>query len=148
MFPKVINIDFKGKKFSLWVFGLITVLTLGRSLVHIFARDGGAQSIATIPLDTYTEAGANTIVLMFSFWGLSQLLMGFLYVIALWKYRSLIPFLYLLLFIEYIGRILLGLWKPIALTGSAPGGVGNYIMAPLALLMMILSLRNSKKSGR
>jgi hypothetical protein len=145
MFPEVINNNFNGKKIALWVFGLITVMTIGRSLVHIFARDGDAQSIATIPLDSYTQASADTVVLIFSLWGLSQLLMGFVYVIALWKYRSLIPFLYLLLFIEYAGRILLGLWKPIVLAGTAPGSVGNYIMAPLALGMTFLSQGNPTK---
>ena len=146
MFPEVINNNFNGKKIALWVFGLITIMTIGRSLVHIFAQDSGAQSIATIPLDSYTRAGADTVVLIFSLWGLSQLLMGIVYTVVLWLYRSLIPFMYLLLFIEYAGRILLGLWKPIVLAGTAPGAVGNYLMVPLALGMTFLSQGNSHQA--
>ncbi len=42
----------------------------------MFAPDGGAQSIATIPLDSYTANGADTVILIFSYWGLSQLIIG------------------------------------------------------------------------
>ena len=43
---------------------------------QIFTSDGGAQSIAKLPLDTFTQNGADTVVSLFSLWGLSQLLSG------------------------------------------------------------------------
>ena len=145
MFPKTIDNTYEGRNIVLWLFALIIIVTIGRSLVHIFATDVGAHSIDTIPLDSHTQAGAVTVVLIFSLWGLSQLLMGIVYAFMLWQYRSLIPFMYLLLFIEYAGRTLLGLWKPIVLAGTAPGAVGNYLMVPLALGMTFLSQGNPTK---
>ncbi len=43
--------------------------------------------------------------------------------------------------IEYGMRISISEKDPIELLSTAPGGVGNYVMAPLAIFLMILSLR-------
>ena len=50
MFPKQLNNDYAGSLIARWVFVLLTAVTLVRSLIHIFSPDGGAQSIATIPI--------------------------------------------------------------------------------------------------
>lgn len=144
--PKEFNDNYTGRKISLYFFYLFTIMTLVRSLIHMFAPDGGAQSIATIPLDTFTDEGANTVILVFSLWGLSQLIMGIFYVIVSWKYKSLIPLMYIFIFFEYAMRFLLGIFKPIETTGTAPGGVVNYVFIPLAVILFLLSI-NSKKSS-
>lgn len=146
LFPKQLNNDYKGHAIAKWVFVLLTIITIGRSLVHMFAADGGAQSIATIPLDTFSTSGADTVILIFALWGLSQLLIGFIYLIVLWRYQAFIPLMYLLIIIEYIMRIVLGILKPIETTGTAPGGILNFILIPLALVLLFLSLRT--KIGR
>lgn len=144
IFPKDHVGTYRGSPIAKWVFYLITILTIARSLVHMFAPDGGAQSIATIPLDSYTANGADTVILIFSYWGLSQLIIGIIYVVVLLRYQTFIPFMYLLLFLEYGMRIILGSIKPIVTTGTAPGAIGNIIILPLSIIMLILSLRNNK----
>ncbi|TRX65661.1 hypothetical protein EO216_19780 [Flammeovirga kamogawensis] len=144
VFPKEFGNDYKGHKIALYFFYFFTILTVVRSLIHMFSADGGAQSIATIPLDTYTDGGASTVILIFSLWGLSQLIMGLLYVIVCWRYKSLIPLMYLFLFIEYLMRLVLMTLKPIETTGTAPGGVINYIFVPLAILLFFLSIKSRK----
>ena len=143
--PKEINDNYKGRKIALYIFYLFTIMTVVRSLIHMFAPDGGAQSIATIPLDTFTDEGASTVILIFSLWGLSQLLMGIFYIVVCWRYKSLIPLMYIFIFIEYVMRILLGILKPIETTGTAPGEVVNYVFIPLAAILFMLSI-SSKKS--
>lgn len=145
VFPQKADNDYQGKPIALWVFAAITIVTIARSLVHIIAPDGGAQSIATIPLETYTDAGARTVVLMFAYWGISQLLMGFVYLLVLIRYRAMIPLMYLLMAAEYGLRLLMGWLKPIETVETAPGAVGNYAFIPLALVMFWLSLHSSKK---
>lgn len=147
LLPNKLSDRYQGKPIARWVFFVITLVTIVRSLIHILAPDGGAQSIATIPLNNYSEPAAATVILMFSLWGLSQLLMGFVYAIVLWRYQTLIPFMYVLLIIEYGMRIILGLLKPIETAGTAPGGIGNFILLPIAILMLILSLLKTKKAG-
>ena len=144
-FPRQLDNDYRGRPLALWVFFPITAITLGRSLVHMFRADGGAQSIATIPLDTFTAGGSAAVILIFSLWGLSQLLLGLLYVVVLWRYRALVPLMYLLLIVEYAGRFALGLWKPIVTLETPPGATGNFIFVVLGAAMLALALR--KRTG-
>ena len=144
LFPKCIDNNYKGNKAPLFLFYLITSYTIIRSLIHLFSPDGGAQSIATIPLHSFTKNASDTIIHLFAQWGLSQLLIGLLYIIVLIKYKSLIPLMYLFLTIEYSTRLLLGFYKPFELEGYAPGGIGNYFLVPLFMVMFILSINNSR----
>ena len=145
LLPDAVDNQFRGIKLSQYAFLLITAATIVRSLIHVFAADGGAQSIATIPLGTYPAEAAATVILMFSFWGLSQLLMGFVYLGVFLKYKSLIPMMYVLLIVEYAMRIVIGQMKPIVTAGTAPGSVGNWIMVPLCAVLLALSLIQSKR---
>lgn len=144
LIPKFIDNDFKGKNISLYIFYLISPITIIRSLIHIFAPDGGAKSIANIPLYLYSKNASDTIIHIFSEWGLSQLIMGILYLIVLLKYKSLIPLMYLFLVIEYSTRLLLTIYKPIVIEGHAPGGVANYFLVPLLIILFILSLKKNQ----
>ena len=144
IFPQPVTNRYAGAPIAKWVFVLLTVLTVGRSLAHIFLPDGGASSIATIPLDTFTANGEATVVHIFALWGLSQLLFGLLYIIVLWRYQALIPLMYVFFLIEYTGRLLLMFAKPIVTEGTAPAAIGNFLLIPLALLMLGLSLREQK----
>jgi hypothetical protein len=144
LLPRSINNDYSGTRIALGFFVLLTVMTLVRSLIHMVAPDGGAQSIASIPLDAFTENGAAAVIHIFSLWGLSQLIVGIIYVVALVRYRSLIPLMYLLGVVEYAVRLIMSFLKPVHTEGTAPGGVANYVFVPLLILMLVLSLVRRK----
>lgn len=144
--PKSIDNTYSGNVIARGFFYLIILFTVVRSLIHILAPDGGAMSIATIPLNTYSSAATNTVIYLFGVWGLSQLLMGAIYLIVALKYRSLIPLMYIFIVVEYGMRIIIGHMKPIITVGTAPGVVGNYILVPLGILMFLLSIQKNKKS--
>ncbi len=144
LFPNSIDNDYKGNKLPMYLFYLVTAFTVVRSLIHLISPDGGAQSIATIPLHLYSKEASDTIIHMFSEWGLSQLLFGLFYIVVLTRYKSLIPLMYLLLVLEYSTRLLLSFYKPFELEGQAPGGIGNYLLVPLFIVMFILSLKNNR----
>ena len=145
IFPPNLNNDYKGYKISLYVFYALTALVLWRSQHHVLAPDGGAQSIATIPLDTFTEFGATAVISAFSLWGLSQLILGFINVLVVLRYKSLLPFMYILMIFEYLGRMMIGSVKPMPQVGTAPGGVINLPFVILALVMLVLSLKEPSK---
>ncbi len=140
LLPNAVDNRFNGIKLAQYAFLMITLATIVRSLIHVFAPDGGAQSIATIPLDTYPAEAAATVIFMFSFWGLSQLLMGMVYLGVYLKYKSLIPMMYVLLILEYVMRIVIGQMKPIVTAGTAPGSVGSWIMVPVCIVLLLFSL--------
>ncbi len=148
LFPRQLDNDYRGHPIAFWVFFPVTIVTLGRSLVHMFFADGGAQSIATIPIDAMTQNGAAAVILIFALWGLSQLLLGLIYVLVLWRYRALIPLMYLLLIVEYAGRLGLGMWKPIQTLETPPGGPGGLVFIVLGATMLAFSLwRRSEAPG-
>ncbi len=140
--PTVVDNHYRGHKIALWFFYLITAVTVVRSLIHMLKDDGGAQSIGTIPLDTYTEAGAATVILIFSYWGLSQLMFGIIQLVVALKYKSLIPLMYLFLILEWTGRLFISMWKPIETAGQAPGGIGNMVLPFICLAMFFLSIKS------
>lgn len=148
LLPQPITNTYRGAPLAKWAFVLVTVLTLGRSLLHIFLPDGGAGSIATIPLDSFVDNAAAVVIHIFAQWGLSQLLFGLLYVLVLWCYQSLIPLMYLLIFVEYTGRLLIGLVKPFETSETAPGAAGNIIIIPLSLVMLYLALQKRPQRER
>ena len=94
---------------ALWLFCAVTTVTVGRSLAHILLPDGGAQSIATVPLDQFSAEGAAAVITSFALWGLSQLLLSVVMVLVAVRYRGLIPAMYLLILMEYLGRVGIGL---------------------------------------
>ncbi len=146
LFPKKLDNNYQGHAIAKWIFYLITMLSIVRSLIHMFAPDSGAQSIATIPLDTFTTNGAASVVLMLALWGSAQFLMALVYLIVIWRYRAFIPTMYLLLFIEYSLRIFLMHIKPIEITGTAPGHILDYVMVPLSLSLFYFSLHVPKRN--
>lgn len=142
LLPRPATNQYKGHPLAKWVFAALTLITLGRSLVHMFAEDGGAQSIASISLDAFSAGGANTVITVFGLWGLSQLIIGLIFAIALWRYQSLIPLMYLFFSFEYLMRLLAFLYTPgLEKLDTAPGEIGNVIFLPLGLVMLWLSLR-------
>ncbi len=126
----------------IWVFTLVGIT---RSLLHIFLPDGGAQLIATIPLDSYSVEAQQVIIGMFAFWGLSQLLSSLVYVYILLKRKEWLPFAWLLLLIEYASRWLIGQFKPFETVSTAPGAIGNYVFIVLSLAMIIWYVFDYKK---
>ena len=141
MFPKQVDNNFKGYNVAAKIFLLVAIISIVRSCIHVLAPDGGAGSIAGIDLSV---AGGSNIVSIFALWGLSQLLMGIVYLVVFFRYKSLIPFMYLLILTEYSGRIAIGFIKPLIVIHTPPGAIGDYVLIPLAILMLILSLNRPK----
>ena len=146
LFPKTIDNVFPGNRIALWAFYLITAVTLWRSQHHIFAPDGGAQSIATIPLDRFTSGGAEAVISIFALWGLAQLLLGLIYLLVAVRYKALVPLMWLLFSIEYAGRLGIGQFKPIETLETAPGATANLPFMIVGIIMLILSLWKREES--
>lgn len=140
LLPARADAAFTGRRLALWALYPVTAITLWRSQHHIFAPDGGAQSIATMPLDRYSPGAQANLIAIFAQWGLSQLLLGLVLLLVVVRYRALVPLMWLLLCIEYAGRQGLGLMKPVDTAGTAPGAAANPILLLLSVVMMILAL--------
>ena len=130
--------DYEGSRIAYYSFVLVAVTSTVRSLIHIFAPDGGANSIVGIAVDV--DGGAN-IIAVFAQWGASQLILAVFYWLAILRYRFLVPFMLATVSLEQALRIAAGLLKPIDVAAPPPGAIGSLVLLPLSALALILSLR-------
>lgn len=128
---------YQGSRFSLVFLVLLTTITTLRSLAHVFLPDGGANSIAGLDVSV---AGGSNLIAMFAQWGYTQLLLS----VMMWGIiifaRSLVPFALLVQTLDWGGRILVGQMKPVEVASPPPGEIGSYILLPLCLIALWLSL--------
>lgn len=140
IFPATVTNEISGYKIATWTFMLLSIISAVRSCIHLLAPDGGAATIAGLDL----SQGAVNVIFAFGLWGLSQLIYALIQLLVAFRYRKLVPFMYLLLIFETVGRMAIGHVKPPIVLHTVPGGVANYILLPLAILMFILSLVENK----
>lgn len=136
--------EYEGSMIAFYFLVIVALVGTGRSLVHIFAADGGAHSIAGLAVDV--EGGAN-IVAIFAQWGASQLILAIFYWLAILRYRFLTPFMLAIVVVEQLLRLGAGQLKPLEVAAAPPGATGSYLLLPLGLLAFILSLRKRSQSA-
>ncbi len=141
LFPKNVSNNVSGWKFPVYVFMAWSLVSTVRSCIHLFSADGGAGSIAGMDLSV---AGADGIVFAFALWGSAQLVYAIIQLLVAFRYRSLIPFMYLLLIVETLLRMLVGRMKPVRFAHTPPGATGNFFILPLALILLIMLLWSSR----
>ncbi|HUI78335.1 MAG TPA: hypothetical protein VLY24_10470 [Bryobacteraceae bacterium] len=137
LLPATADNTIHGATLPAYLFAVIAVISLVRSSIHILARDGGAGSIAGMDLSV---SGGDGIVFAFGLWGSAQLVYAFIQLAVAFRYRSLVPAMYLLLFVETLLRMLVGRLKPATFAHKPPGAIGNYVILPLSLVMLAWSL--------
>jgi hypothetical protein len=133
----------RGVQLPVYVFAVIAAISTVRSCIHLLAPDGGAGSIAGMDLSV---AGADGIIFSFALWGSSQLIYALIQLLVVFRYRSLVPLMYVLLILETLLRQLVGHMKPVKFSHTPPGAIGNYVVLPLAILMLLLSFWTRSES--
>ena len=142
LLPAKIDNVIRGTKIPFYLFALYAMVSTVRSCIHLLSPDGGAGTIAGMDLSV---AGADGIIFSFALWGSSQLLFALIQLLAVIRYRSLIPFMWLMLALEVLLRELVGAMKPVTFAHTPPGAIGNQIILPLAVIMVIWSLWSGSK---
>lgn len=135
--PAKIDNVIHGTKIPFYIFALYAIISTVRSFIHLLSPDGGAGTIAGMNL---AVAGADGIIFAFALWGSSQLLFAIIQLLVVFRYKSLVPFMYLMLILETLLRKLVGIMKPVTFAHTPPGAIGNQIILPLAAVMLIWSL--------
>jgi len=145
LFPKNADNTVHGSKIPLYLFILIAAVGTVRSFIHILSPDGGAGSIAGMNL---AVSGANEVIFAFALWGGEQLVYALLQWLVIWRYRALLPLMWIAQFIESLLRILVGKLKPVSFAHTPPGAYQNYFYIVLSLLMVALALWSGYKELR
>ena len=139
IFPERVDNRYRGHRVALWLFALITLQKLALAFTHLFKADGGAQSISTMPLDSYPPSAAQNIVGLMARTGLEQLLLALLCVLVLIRYRAMIPLMYLLILAQYLGSRGIALMKPLVLGGTSGARTPLLVIAVLTAVGLVLS---------
>lgn len=142
--PHSVDNTYYGYRLALWLFAVVVFMKLGISLTSIFNGYAVASSADGIPLDTFTSAGAQAVVSLFAAWGLAQLMICLLCILALVRYRALIPFLFVLLLLEHLGRKLIFQVMPIVKAGTPTASAVNLVLLALMVIGLALSLRSTR----
>jgi hypothetical protein len=135
----------RGSKWPLVLLVLVASIGLVRSCIHIFSPDGGAGSIAGMNLNI---TGADEVIFAFALWGAEQLIYALLQWIVILRYRSLVPLMWIMQFLETLGRIVVPRLKPVTFSHTPPGAYQNYLYLVLSIAMVALAVwSGSKKEG-
>lgn len=151
LLPSPADNTYQGHRAAFVGFALIALVSLGRSLIHVFADDAGLQRIGTLITFEGDPDPDAAVHLFGALWGLGQLIIALLYVLVLLRYRSLVPLMYVTLVLEWGGRLLIGRFlHPLGetyFTGTAPGAAGAVPAFLLVLVMLALSLRGASREA-
>ena len=122
--------SFEGFRAIRIVTAIFLLVMVVRSCIHLFAADGGAQSIAGI--DTSVEGG-NNIIAIFHQWGGIQLILAVLLLVLFFRYPGLTPLILLTLALDPVMRFIAGQMMSVTSTGTPPGealnGASFYLLA-------------------
>ena len=128
---------FEGFRAVRIVTAIYLLVMVVRSCIHLFAADGGAQSIAGI--DTSVEGG-NNIIAIFHQWGAIQLILAVLLFVLFFRYPGFTPLVLLTLALDPVMRFIAGQMMSLTSTGTPPGEALNAASFYLLALLFIASL--------
>ena len=142
IFPINANNEYFGHPFVIPIFWLITIISLGRSLVHIFKFDGGNETFASISLRKYPIEASETLIAFAAGFGISQLITAIVYVVILLRYKSLLSLGILLFNIEYLFQLLIipALGKKVHAEREPPERILKYVFLPIGIILFWYSL--------
>jgi hypothetical protein len=139
--------EYRGYGFVVVILVALTVVSTGRSLVHILVPDGGSASIAGI---VSNPGSSSPLIFAFAWAGIYQIIWAAVQWTVLLRYRGLVPLISLLMLVEQAALFLLPHFKPIAstsLTHTPPEAIGNKILLPLMVIVFVVSLIPKRQKG-
>ena len=104
LLPATIDNTYTGRKLGLWLLAIVLAVKLLQIAIVFVDGPGVVGSADGIPLDTFSAGAAQTVVAAFIGMGISRLLIVILCAIVLLRYRSAVPFVFLLLALHDLAR--------------------------------------------
>jgi len=140
LLPQTLDNNYRGHKSALWIFALLLIMKTVMSVNSIVIGHMVAAGADGIPIDTFTPAGAQTVISLFAIWGLAHLTLCLLGLVALLRYRALIPLMFAIFLLEHLSRKLVLFILPVPTHGATTGHIVNLLLPALMVLGLALSL--------
>jgi DMSO reductase anchor subunit len=132
LFPRIIDNQFRGRWLGYWLLGPVLFLKVGIAVASIMTPRTANKADA-IDLSTFSEAALRDAATSTALLGLLHLCIGLFCLLAMIRYRAMVPLIYLWLVAEFLGRRVILEFYPMDRTpGPSSGSIVN-----LALLAMM-----------
>jgi hypothetical protein len=140
LFPRVIDNRFRGQWLGYWLMAPILILKFGIAGGSILTPSNAAKADA-IDLSTYSAAALQGAMASTALIGLLHLCIALFCLLAMIRYRALVPLIYLWLLLEFFGRRLVLDAYPIGReSGPVSGSMINLALVAMMVIGFALSL--------
>jgi hypothetical protein len=140
LLPRSADNRYVGRQPALWIFGLLTLMKLVIGINSITNGWSVLTNADGIPLASYPAGAAQTIVSVWALLGLARIVLCVIYLVVLVRYRSLVPFFYILFLLQNFAGDLVLRYLPLARVGAPPASLINNLFLALTLLGLLLAL--------
>lgn len=104
LFPTQFDNRFCGHSAALWILGLLIALTLVVSLNSILNTAYVAAGADGFPLGAYGPTAGRSVLMLFALDAVGQLVLSLVSLVALIRYRSMVPLIYLMVLGQQLAR--------------------------------------------
>lgn len=137
IFPPQIDNNYRGHWLAAWLLALYLVVKTFASINAIglnvlWTNREVLQGVEGVPLDTFGASAAGAATVLFAWWGVASLMPAVLGLIAMVRYRAMIPLIYLLMAATKIGE------HGLAETSPTVGMLGEGAPMPLIIIAVLL----------
>ncbi|MBP6014632.1 MAG: hypothetical protein KBA31_20560 [Alphaproteobacteria bacterium] len=138
IFPKQIDNDYRGYQLAIWLLLLFLLVRTFAGVTQIglnplWTNSEVLQGVERVPLDTFNTKAAIAAIVLFGWWGATNLMLNVLGFIALVRYRAMVPLIYLLIVGSHIGQVALADMAPIS--GMLGAGASRPLVGIAVLLV-------------
>jgi hypothetical protein len=140
LLPRSLDNSYRGHKFGLWLLGLLALM---KSVIGVNSIVNGAAVMSKadgIALNTYSVAAVQNLVALWALLGLFHLIISLLCVLALVRYRRMVPLMFALLLLQHVAGRVIGQFHPIVRTGAPPASAINAALLTVMIVGFALSL--------
>lgn len=146
LFPGRMDNDFDGHRAALWLLGLFIALKLAMGVNSILNTASVAAGADGLPLDSFGPAAARAVLMLFALVALGQLTLAVIALVALIRYRAMVPLIYLMLLGEQLARRLVVQGYAVERTEGTPAGwYVNLGLLALLTIGLVLSLMPARQ---
>ena len=138
--PRSIDNTYRGHRLAFVPFVLLVLMKLTIGVNSIVNGDKVMATADGIPLATFPPDAVQCLVSLWALLGLAHVVIALLCILVLFRYRSMIPFMFVLLLFQNLGGQLISHFLPLVRTGAPPAYIVNITFLALMVVGLGLSL--------
>lgn len=140
LFPRYLDNQFRGHLLALWLFIPITFGKMLGGLSYLLASEVRASE----PLDSLTIEGDSGFADIVAQVGLSELSLGLVFLVVLFRYRSMIPLMYALLLVSILLEKGVMSYAYSAVVSEPSNPLFTLTIALMSIVGFIFSIRSDR----